>query len=282
MLYTDKPHANLWGEIIMKNRDRMLTIAAGGILCVFLAFFIYQGISAEIGNKEPVNETGTDVFSSSEKVLSESSSVPVSSTVSKYVSKSSDLLTQLQEGDFSNFQENIEGKAPSLNTIQEVYEAGIINKFNEFLRYDLNGDGIDELIWQEKEGYYNGNMKPVIGIFVQEFGKTKCILWDILEGSEFYFLSKAGNMVYYASHYSIYSIEKYYYVKFNKDWKPERQYELYIKGVDDNALNQYPNLKETGIFFAKEGNELTKKQFQGEFKKLMGIDFDEMKPEWVD
>ena len=168
MLYTDKPHANLWGEIIMKNRDRMLTIAAGGILCVFLAFFIYQGISAEIGNKEPVNETGTDVFSSSEKVLSESSSVPVSSTVSKYVSKSSDLLTQLQEGDFSNFQENIEGKAPSLNTIQEVYEAGIINKFNEFLRYDLNGDGIDELIWQEKEGYYNGNMKPVIGIFVQE------------------------------------------------------------------------------------------------------------------
>ena len=286
----------------MTKRDRAIAIGAGAVLCIILAFSIYQGVKARQENNGPAVPSSTYIPISSESVSSEESSVSVSSSVSFYISQSPDLLTQLEEGDFSNLKEIKEGiRVSTVERIVNVYKAGIVNKFNEFRRYDLNGDGVDELIWQEKDGYYNGNMKPIIGIFVQESGKTKCVLWDTEDASEYYFLSPAGNMVYYYLDYGITGHDIYRYHIFDKEWYPEYQYELDICWVNETTLDsdpewktKNPDMQKVGVYYSKyteTGKEiskdrkkevLTEQQFRAKFKKLMGVDFDEMKPEWFD
>ena len=265
----------------MTKRDRAIAIGAGAVLCIILAFSIYQGVKARQENNGPTAPSSTYIPISSESVSSEESSVPVSSSVSFYISQSADLLTQLEEGDFTNLKEIKEGiRASTVEQIVNVYKAGIVNKFNEFRRYDLNGDGVDELIWQNKE-CRNQNMKPIIGIFVQESGKTKCVFWDEYDVTEFYYLSKAGNIIYYYWNYGVGRYDTYEYYIFDKEWNPVKQHRLDILGVDEAALSQRPEFEETGIFFYNSEGKLTEQQFRVEFKKLMGVDFDEMKPGWM-
>ena len=280
----------------MTKRDRAIAIGAGVVLCIILAFSIYQGVKARQENNGPTAPSSTyiPILServSSEEVSSEESSVPTSSAKSQ----SADLLTQLEEGDFTNLVENTEEgvRVSTVKTIKTSYEVGIRDDNIEWKRYDLNGDNIDELIWQASDSY-NKNMKRIQGIFVQESGKTKCVLWDDYDSTEYYFLSPAGNMIYYYSAYGIVSQNIYRYHIFDKEWYPEYQYELEIMGVNETTFDsdpewktKNPDMQKVGVYYSKyteTGKEikkeaLTEQEFRAKFKKLMGVDFDEMKSE---
>lgn len=202
------------------------------------------------------------------------------------------LIRQIRNGDFSNLElsNNI-----SINEIKRVYEKNNI----ELVECDINGDGLIELIWQEKDSY-NNYMRRIIAIFTFSNSKTKCVVWDVNDSTEFLFMSKLDNIIYYTQYYGLYDYNRYDYYVFDKDCNKEFLYGLCIYNIYDiQEINmawwneEHPEMTIEGVYYKKhtvrltgEGKisneeELEKKEFLNSFKEMTGIDFYDMKPEWV-
>ena len=90
-----------------------------------------------------------------------------------------------------SFEEIINGDMSSLYQIEEEDRNFIKqlaqNGYNEWNLRDINGDGKQELILQERQGELEGNIRHIIAIFAETEEGVKRVLWDIFETGEYYY-----------------------------------------------------------------------------------------------
>lgn len=194
------------------------------------------------------------------------------------------------------YNQIIEGDLTALNQmenfglIETVYNNPNTLGDYEWKLTDVDHNGYEELVWQEKEDV--GYMKRIVGLFSFE-KEPKCIILDLNDCTEFYFISDSGNLVYYDQYFGIYrffSLESYTLDEnLNLDFTYGLWlYDIYdLSEIDEKFLLRLqegnPDIIGEGIYYQKiisQDNEsgkikesLTEEQFVNEFTDLMGIDF---------
>jgi hypothetical protein len=203
------------------------------------------------------------------------------------------LIKQVIDGDFSNLKE-------SGDSISEQIKRSYADRadYIDFIEVDLNGDNINELIWQEKENNYNENMKRIWGVFTAQSDGIACILWDVNDAGEYYFLSANRRLIYYTQYYGTYNYNGYEHYQLDDKGDIKYVSGLYLYNIYDFAEvdfawwhEEHPNMLKEGTYYERyidesakrEGNEegLAEEGFLEAFEEMAGASFREYAPEWM-
>ena len=209
----------------------------------------------------------------------------------------------LKDGAFYSLKNSIQGnirsgdfsclKDEDWERMQESYERQ--SDLYEWRQLDLNGDGIEDLILQEKETTAeDSNQHRILGIFACEEDGARCVLWDDVYMGEFSFCGPTGElMFYYYSFGSMVDVEGYEHYCYDEEWNEIIDYRLQIWYVDspDEGYNYptewfetHPDMREEGIYYRKyegahtgedtEGEALTLEELKEIFRTEMGMEID--------
>lgn len=198
------------------------------------------------------------------------------------------IMDSFERGDFGSLKDNL----ITQKDVSDIYQIMNMNNEAKFVRCDINGDDIDELILREERSFRNG-VQRIIGIFVYQDYKMCCVYWDINDSTEYCFLGENGNVVYYTQHYGTYLYEEYSSVEFDSNWAQHVLIRLEIWNVydlgevRDDWTELHPDMSVEGIHCKKiilsQSKEeevlvqpLSVEQFLTEFYKLTGFDFASM------
>ena len=171
---------------------------------------------------------------------------------------------QIKEGDFSCLKES-EGKKKEYERIFEIHEElGDM----EWKLFDINKDGFEDLIWQEKEARFSKG-KRILGIFSCNPDSPQCVIWDTAQMTTGYFWSDADKLVYYYQSYGICSYNRYDYFTVDVNWVQKFEYGLEIYNIYD--LGSDPEWQES--FEAKWQEKYGEQLKEGiSYKKCIGRD----------
>lgn len=191
-----------------------------------------------------------------------------------------ELANQMMEGDFSGM---LETDRISAEDVQNVYKN--MGDGTEWLWADINNDGINDLVWFEKEEG-TGIGKPILGIFDIN-NQGKCVLWDTMDGGEYYFVTEKENLIYYSQYFGIYCYASYEKVDCDEEWNQVLEKGLYsydIYDVDEVLFwfdeHDHTDMTQNGVYFKMyaDGVEktITKDEYKIEFEKLTQRKFEEL------
>ncbi|MCL1983698.1 MAG: hypothetical protein FWG53_11525 [Clostridiales bacterium] len=199
-----------------------------------------------------------------------------------------DLISQIKNGDLSSMTDEDEASLKQLN-----FEITAQLNELEWVECDLNGDGKNELIVQEKH-WYNEEMKCIKAIFAFQGQKTKLVIHDNVETGRFYFLCKNGNIVYHYYLYGVINEDCYSYYTFDNDMNITLAYALEIFNINDTAelgdgwSEDHPDMTETGMYYTKYTKQngdmvaerINEAMFLSGFEEMTGFSYFDVKPEW--
>lgn len=174
------------------------------------------------------------------------------------------LVIQIKSGDFSGIEHS---EIVSEEELHNTYKN--IAQDTEWLYIDINGDGVKDLIWQVKNEQTIG--KQVIGIF--DIGENgKCVLWDVMDNGEFYFLTDKGDLVYYSQYLGLYGYKSYRKYECDTLWNKKMVKELCAYNITDidNILywmdeHDHSGMTEDGIYFVLIDNGVERMISRDEF-----------------
>jgi len=183
------------------------------------------------------------------------------------------LAEQIKRGDFSDTKDSDLVDTPEL---EEVYKN--ISQNTEWLRVDLNGDSIRDLIWLE----YAENIPRIVGIFDMN-DKGKCVYWDIMDYTEFFFIADNKQLVRYSQYFGFYDYVSYEQYNYNKNWDKNILEGAYAYNLYEVEIpywldeHNHDDMKEVGVYFKcfKNGIEMSieKNDFQILYEKITGNDY---------
>jgi hypothetical protein len=222
-----------------------------------------------------------------------SSTAPESSTppgsLSDVNPDSNNIFVKIMNGDLSDVVVDEWGK--------DIFKTNSDKEDDyEWIEYDINRDGTDELIYQFKN-YPNNIVKAIVGMFAVNGEKAKLVLFDIFEMPRFYFLSKNGNIIYSDFWYGTTDYDSYWLCEFDKEWNIEVVYKLELHYIYDLSelpsdwKEIHPNMNDIGVYYSicyvnqdQEDyvEDLDEEEFYKLFEEMTGFSFDEMKPDWYD
>jgi hypothetical protein len=159
-----------------------------------------------------------------------------------------------------------------------------------WVEHDINGDGLNELIYQLVDSGYK-DMKPIAAVFAFQNQETRLVISDTIDGSEFYFLSENGNIIYHYSYYSYFNEDIYYYCAFDSECAPERVYGLHVLNIFDMSsmpgkwAEEHPDTPTQGVYYTKHAarddgwrqEKMEKRQFEKAFEEMTGSSVNDMK-----
>lgn len=219
-------------------------------------------------------ETPTPTIMPPEELQAEAETTPESLSVAD----------RIQSGDFSCLDEN---GVVDRTRIEGNYEGAKKRENHEWVQYDLNGDGMEDLIWQLK----NGEMSPITAIYACYEDYARCIYWDEADYTYYLFFSSTENLIRYSGGADFYAREYFGCYEYDLDWNLEFVYGLMgyrIYGFEDwdreEWIKEHPEMGEPGIYFTKvtevrpDGTEdeelLEHEEFFEMFWELTGFAFD--------
>lgn len=253
-------------------------------IAIFLFVFLIIGLSACSGNTV---QTGSPESDSS--IAATVEAVPSVSPPHDEM----DILEQIKNGDFSNVTE------------LSVYESEWLKMMYdgrdnyEWVECELNGNGLKGLLWQQKDSAPL-EIKRIDAIFAVKDDEARLVDSTYYrQGTECFFLSKNGNILYTYSVYGTEDYNHYTHCIFKDDWSVEwdnnltviRTYDWAIEEqkqeeLFDKWLEEHPYWAEAGVYyFTNEGNEvLDESKFLKAFEEMTGYAFyddNPAKPDWV-
>lgn len=138
---------------------------------------------------------------------------------------------KIAQGDFSI----VYGLSDKQRTeLQNVYSNLQENGDMELLYADINADGTEELIIQEKEPAER-ERKRIVAVFAVTANGYERIMWDISDNTEYYFIAN-GKPVYYCFHSGIYCYSSYSVFCFDENWNENIEEKLEIFEITDLEL----------------------------------------------
>lgn len=186
---------------------------------------------------------------------------------------------EITNGNFSRLSEN---ELVNIEEIEWTYESECARGNIEWRKVDLNGDDICELIWVEKDSY-SEERKRIVAIFTQG-EKKECVLWDVADYSEYFFLGNEGNLIYYTQYFGVYNTVRFENYVYDENWNQQMVYALSVYEIYDISQmewwkDDHPDMKENGIYYRKEGNEseqvkLTEGEFVDLYRQMAGHEFE--------
>lgn len=159
-------------------------------------------------------------------------------------------LDAIERGDYSSVGDD--GIAENLENIMNRREFREV----EWVYYDLNDDGQDELILQEKESVADTRIKRIIGIFAEQRGQVLVILWDVNDMTAFSFLSN-NQLIFFDQYYGTYGYESYKIYEYDLQWDKTlvKGYEYYnidsMESLPPDWLDTHPGISQEGTYFLK-------------------------------
>ncbi|MCL2375845.1 MAG: hypothetical protein FWC76_00475 [Defluviitaleaceae bacterium] len=153
----------------------------------------------------------------------------------------------------------------------------------EWIEFDLNGDGIDELILRHERG-------RIASIYVFDYESQEAILVyhhnaGIARGM---FISENGNLMHLNFFNGWFNWVNYTHYKFDDEWNLVRLSNLNATLVYDMSempedwAETNPDMAEVGIYFHYNGEAVYRDQFLEMFQEMLGTSFYNMLPEWYD
>lgn len=282
----------------MKNRQKKIEMIAGITLTVIIIVAAIRNLDSRrqdaLTSEDSVKQICTEVReseneevpSSVQEEISELQNEEPFATESKESPKpvnEENWMQEIQQGNFSCLLDNARS-----SEMEYVYERSLTLYETEWILYDINEDGIKELIWQEKETAGGSGFKRIMGIYTYQEGEVKCIVWDVTDGTEFYFLGKTGKLGYYMFEYGVTNSQDYAHCVIDMENGIRYDYWLSIYNVYDTSElydswgEKHPDMMEVGMYYRKripgpnqseEQQYLTREQFLTEFYELTGVEY---------
>lgn len=201
-----------------------------------------------------------------------------------FLKESSDsaLLNQIENGDFSCVK-NCEGV--SVSEIERIYIKMQEKNNVQWIETDINKDGKSDLILQEKAGNSEG-VNKIVGIFDIDKRNIKCVLWDVNDATEFSFLGKTNNVIYYTQYSGVFDYVCLDCYTFNQCWDKTYAYGIQAFNIYDAVEipegwfgDKCPDKLSIGENYIKYNYNqkmeiLTKKEFEMEYENMTGLYFE--------
>ena len=176
----------------------------------------------------------------------------------------------IMSGDFSCLEDT------DWERMQEIYEREI--DLYEWHQLDLNSDGIEDLILQEKRtADEDSNQHRILGIFGCEKDEARCVLWDDVYMGNFSFCGPTGELMHrYYSFGGMVDTEGFEHYYYDKDWNKIIDYQLVIWEVNSPEGYDYPtkwfeahpDMQEEGIYYRRYEGAYTGEDTEGEVLTL--------------
>lgn len=187
--------------------------------------------------------------------------------------------------------------------IEDSYRERVQNNYErrhdayEWRRLDLNHDGIEDLILQEKETVTeDSNQHRILGIFACGETQAKCVLWDDVGMGYYAFCGVTGELMErYYSFGTMVDVEGFKHYFYDAEWNKVVDYSLVIWKVDGpdgydypaEWFEAHPDMQEEGIYYrkyegadtgkAEAGEALTLEELKEVYRTEMGM---EIEMEW--
>lgn len=199
------------------------------------------------------------------------------------------IQSELMSGNFEHLEGgNIEGVTSS-EYMAERYPQMKESGDYEWRQLDLNGDGIEDLIWQYTDDR-GLEQQEILGIFACNKDSADCILWDSADRTEYYFCGPTGELMYTASSYGLWvAVEPYGHYYYDREWNLIKDYDLVVYDIDvewgmkeypqqvEDWRQNHPDMAEQGIYFRKvtdAGVEaFTQEEFTEIYETVTGLGF---------
>lgn len=123
---------------------------------------------------------------------------------------------------------------------------------NEIVMYDLNGDGIDELICQEAEPVIEESpeIKRILGVFIKTSDADDeaydCVFWDEADMGEFLILNN-GKLSHYYHYFGIWGSEVLTACSFDEQWRLEYNERYEVLDLTDAEMELYEGFPDWGL-----------------------------------
>lgn len=261
-----------------KNREVYKEMKKGIFLWSLLGCLLLAGCQKESVVEEGQADNTSFIISVSENIWY------LSTTDAAFYSLKNSIQSRIMSGDF----ECLDNDTEYVESIEKAYgwtRNGL--KDGQWRLIDLNGDGIEDLILEEKEAVTaDSGKKRIIGIFACYEDKARCVLWDVNDSTEYFFCGLTGELMYSASSYGgVVSEEPYTHYYFDREWNEITDYTIVVYRIDaamneeyaEKWRNENPDMAEDGIYFRKyteEGVEvLTRKELESIYEMETGYEF---------
>lgn len=222
-----------------------------------------------------------------ENALDNSATTEMVGNVSDDTALQTSIQSELMNGNFSCLD------ADDQEVVQRGYEIGGENDLLEWRQIDLNGDGIEDLILQEKDTVTEeSSNKRITGIFACREDGASCVLWDVNDSTEYSFCGQSGELMYYYDSWGTeISVEIYEHYEFDKEWNHITDYRLQGYCIDSSVgdgfleewKEEHPDMAEDGYYYrkytgayageAERGEVLTFEEFKAIYEAEMGMEF---------
>ena len=213
---------------------------------------------------------------------------PVQSEISEPPKENNNgLIEQIKNGDFSSLTWVSDIELENLRIALENRDG------MEWLEHDINNDGMNELIYQEKDIRYE-KTKRIVAIFGFMNSDTRLVLLDVFDIPRHYFLSENGNIIYHNFSYGAWQHDTYSHYIFDDELNRENDYGLELYNIYD--LAELPDdwakinldMTEVGVYYNKYvpkddvwiREALDERQFLEAFEEMTGTSFYDVKPDW--
>ncbi len=167
----------------------------------------------------------------------------------KYSSQNYVSLEKVIQGDYSGISNK-----ETRQMVQEVLQQRLEEV--EWIYKDLNGDNRSDLILQETMQCEETYMNRIIGIFCVVENEIICMLWDTVDGTEFFGLCN-NQLVYYKQYYGTFDKESYELYQYDQKWNirliggMEVYYIEDMKEMPSDWSINYPEMIREGIYYMK-------------------------------
>lgn len=265
-----------------KNEELCKEIKRGKLLLLLLICLLLVGCQSET---EVVEEPENARNNIPTDVMDESDNIEAVDTELEGDSDEDSIQGTIMSGDFSCLEDS------DWERMQKSYEREI--DLYEWRQLDLNSDGIEDLILQEKRtADEDSNQHRILGIFGCGKDEARCVLWDDVYMGNFSFCGPTGELMHrYYSFGGMVDTEGYKHYYYDKDWNEIIDYQLVIwdvnspEGYDYPAkwFEEHPDMQEEGTYYRRyegaytgeetEGEVLTLEEFKEIYETEMGMDY---------
>ena len=154
----------------------------------------------------------------------------------------------------------------------------IVFGYSEWVEYDVNKDGCEELILQMTDDA-GPNEYRILALFTYVDGKMECPIFDFNDFSEYFFLGLSGNLIYTAPNMGG-DIDSCPYACYTLELDGELQFSYELLMLDYTGINTPSMEKRQEYYKIAEDTEenrtkekLTKEEFLSAYQEMAGFEF---------